>query len=90
MQVKITVNLGEIRFDKQFTGSNEEHLFRQFRTEAQSRLGFLKRKAAEMLDDRAFIRKVVETHNSLTASNEPIPTDVAGFFAFGRHVGYVA
>jgi hypothetical protein len=89
MCIRVNVNLGAIRFNKVFSGASEAEVFRQFREEAIARLPWVQRQGARLLDNRAFIRTVVQKHNELTSSNEPIPSDIAGFLAFGRRVGYV-
>lgn len=89
MKIRVRVDLGEIRFDKVFSGATDAELFRQFRQEAQSSLPWTTRIAATLLDDTTFMKKVVEMHNKKNFTCEPLPASPTAFVSFGKRTGYV-
>ena len=89
MKIRVRVDLGEIRFDKVFSGATDAELFRQFRQEAQVGLPWTTRMQAKLLSDISFMKRVVEMHNKKASSREPLPASATEFVSFGKRVGYV-
>lgn len=85
MNVRIHGDIAGHSFDQTYSGANEYEIFLQFRETVRERIGH----GVGLIGNAAFIRRAVDAWNESTRSQEPIPVDIAGFFAFGRKVGLV-